>query len=140
MLEIKGMVYCDGTCESGVIINVYEDNQKISHTKTNIFGRFNVDLAMNKYYTVELAKHGCVTKRIVFDTKLPGHVKDLEIFPMDVEIFRRSTLRDISELDYPVGVVKWIDHLNTFHDYVPYSNEMRALQFELLGTDDGRKW
>lgn len=138
VLQVKGLIYCDGVIASGVHINVYEDNDFVFAQKSNILGRFSIELDLGKHYTLELSRPGLITKRIVFKTTIPDKVKHLEIYPMDVELFWNNTNKDISELDYPVGVIQWIGNLNTFHDYVPYSNKMRALQFDLLGVEEQR--
>lgn len=111
-----------------VSVLLYQGNDLISTQKWS--KKFEYDLDMEKYYTMELVKDGFITKRIAIST-FEGD-KGAEPFMFVMELFEKRDGVDESELDFPSAIIEYKKNKGVFSFNVPYSKNIKKEQNEAL--------
>ncbi|MBK9286811.1 MAG: hypothetical protein IPN38_03770 [Flavobacteriales bacterium] len=94
-------------------IIVYKENERVGELTTDKSGKFDVALAINETYSLELRKEGFAAKRIVIDTHMPPLKEDVELtiapIGMDISLLEKSKYdgANTDDLDFPFAIVKW---------------------------------
>ena len=111
-----------------VVINLYQDNEKIS---TQMWSKkFEYNLKLESYYTLELVKEGFIPKRVAIST-FEGD-KSAEPFMFMMELIKEREGVDNSELDFPTAIIKYKKNKGEFNFDVAYSKSVKKEQEELI--------
>jgi hypothetical protein len=70
-LEIFGKVECQKQDISGARVTIFADGEEQAQYKTELNGRFDLKLDMNKVYSVHFDKEGMTTKIVKINTVIP---------------------------------------------------------------------
>lgn len=111
-----------------VSVNLYQGNEKISSQVWS--KKFEYNLELEAYYTIELIKEGFITKRIAIST-FQGN-KNAEPFMFVMELIKERIGVDNSELDFPTAIIKYKKNKGEFNFDETYSKSVKKEQEELL--------
>lgn len=132
VLKFGGNVFFGNDKAEGVTVSIYDGNYLVSESKTSRNGKFAVDLAKNKHYTVQFDKDGFMTKRIVIDTEIGEDGKDnVKTFKFDVGLIKRESGKDYSILDFPIAIIKYHAESNQFYYDNKYTEHMLEAQKDI---------
>ena len=102
-----------------VIINLYSGNQKISTMKWS--KKFEYDLELNKYYTLELVKVGFAVKRIAISTFEGDKGAEPFLFVMEL----KKTIEGEEVDDFPSALIKYEKDEGAFDFDVKYAKNLK---------------
>ncbi|MCK4661582.1 MAG: hypothetical protein KAT68_01850 [Bacteroidales bacterium] len=105
-------------------INIYENGIKGKVYNTNINGKFNFKLDINKSYVIEVAKQGLVAKRISFDTHVPENEIGIWTYKFAIELFPMIEGFDISLLKNPIAKINFDNNYGEFDFDTEYTESM----------------
>lgn len=111
-----------------ITINLYQENDLISTKNWN--KKFDYELEIDKYYTLELVKEGFITKRIAIST-FDGD-KGAEPFMFVMELLKKRDGVDESELDFPSALIEYKKNKGNFNFNVDYSKSIKKEQETVL--------
>ena len=112
----------------GVTVNLYQDNELLSTKKWN--KKFEYNLKLDAYYTMELVKEGFIPKKIAIST-FEGD-KGAEPFLFVMELIKERKGIDDVELDFPTAIIKYKKNTGAFNFDVDYSKSVKKEQEALL--------
>lgn len=102
-----------------VTINLYSGNEVIS--SSNWSKKFEYDLELNKYYTLELVKNGYATKRIAISTFEGDKGAEPFLFVMEL-----TKMKDGEEIDdFPSALIKYEKDEGNFDFDVKYAKNLK---------------
>ncbi len=132
ILKFGGNVYSNNEKSEDVTVSLYEGNYLVSENKTSRSGRFSIDLAKNKHYTVQFDKDGYMTKRVVINTEIGEDGRDnVKTFKFDVGLIKRESGKDYSILDFPIAIIKYHLESNQFFYDSKYTEHMLEAQKDI---------
>lgn len=132
ILRFGGNVYDNSEKAENVTVSLYDGNYLVSEDVTSRNGKFSIDLAKNKHYTVQFDKEGYMTKRIVIDTELGSDGKEnVKTFKFDVGLIKRESGKDYSILDFPIAIIKYHAESNQFFYDSKYTEHMLKAQKDI---------
>lgn len=103
-----------------VEVNLFKGNEKVSTKKWT--KKFEYDLALETYYTLELVKEGFIPKRIAIST-FEGD-KGAEPFMFLMELIAKEDAKGIDE-DYPSALIEYKKDEGTFNFDVKYAKSIK---------------
>jgi hypothetical protein len=115
-----------------VLVNLYEGNVKVSTKKWS--KKFEYDLKLETYYTLELIKEGFIPKRIAISTFEGDKGADPFMFVMELVKERKGV--DNSDLDFPTAIIEYKKNKGEFNFNVAYSKSVKKEQKEALKKKD----
>lgn len=118
----------EGKYMKDITINLYQENDLISTKNWN--KKFDYELEIDKYYTLELVKEGFITKRIAIST-FDGD-KGAEPFMFVMELLKKRDGVDESELDFPSALIEYKKNKGNFNFNVDYSKSIKKEQETVL--------
>ncbi len=124
-LEVTGVAEHNRQPMSGVIINLYEGNNKVDSKTTGSSGHFSFILDFNKYYSIEFTKSGFVSKRIDFDTEVPEDIKTAYVSEFAMSIVKTCEGVDVSAFSDPVDKISFNKRSKEFESDKSYMNRQR---------------
>ncbi|NUQ16225.1 MAG: carboxypeptidase regulatory-like domain-containing protein, partial [Flavobacteriales bacterium] len=118
---IVGRVKVEGGGLENARVVVYKNGEK-DRVLTSGLGKFQMELAFNANYVLSFEKDGFVTKKLVFDTKVPAEAAANGFAPFDfaVSLFKQYDDINIVVFNQPVGVIRYepsVDDLDYDTDY-----------------------
>lgn len=132
ILKFGGDVYTDNEKAADVTVSLFDGNYLVSESKTSRSGKFSIDLAKNKHYTIQFDKDGFMTKRVVIDTEIGEDDRDnLKTFKFDVGLIKRESGKDYSILDFPIAIIKYHSESNQFFYDNKYTEHMLEAQKDI---------
>lgn len=125
-IQVTGHVEKDYQTLDKAIIIMTENNKEIACLLTSATGIFKYKLPLNKFYKLEITKHGLVTKKFEFDTHIPDDVDNHTIFQFSFSIVLFSKYKNMEEgiLDKPLALIKYDKKYNDFFYDFRYSKAM----------------
>ena len=111
----------DGTIE------VFIDGVRDSRRKVSGSGKFNYILEANKDYTFSFSQDGYVTKKITFNTTIPGEraSEGFAPFEFQVTLFKQYEGVNFVVFNQPVGKIKYSEELADFDYDTDYSKSIQ---------------
>ncbi|MBN2613122.1 MAG: hypothetical protein JXB00_16335, partial [Bacteroidales bacterium] len=125
-LEIRGRAELDMQPLNGAIATLYEGNTKINSVRTGSDGMFSFKLEMNKYYVVEVGKERYISKRLAFDTSLPGEETGIWVREFAMSVVKSCDGVDYAALSDPVDVIKYNAKRKDFESDNAHLSKMRS--------------
>ena len=133
-LELKGMIFNDGSRVKDVVVNIYNHNRLFKQIHVKSSNRFVTNLPLNTVMTIEITAPDFHTKRFVIDTEVPNKVTKSQLkYNFDIDIFREEELKNIntSFLDFPVGLVSFNKKKGAFIRNIKYTKRMKKAYLKL---------
>lgn len=124
-LELLGNVKQNGKGLEGAEIKIMKGNEQVDNILSGNNGKFIINLDLDAVYTLLFTKSGCVTKSIIFDTRVPEPIKNqlLSNRKFGIELFKiPEGVEQPKELDKPVAKWSWNDSYDDFDYDLEYSN------------------
>ncbi|HNF32876.1 MAG TPA: hypothetical protein PLU51_10725, partial [Bacteroidia bacterium] len=124
-LELLGNVKQNGKGLEGAEISIMKGNEQVDNILSGNGGKFIINLDLDAVFTLVFSKAGCVTKSIVFDTRVPEPVKNqlLSNRKFGIELFKvPEGVEQPKELAKPVAKWSWNDAYDDFDYDLEYSN------------------
>ena len=109
-----------------VEVNLYKGNEILSTKKWS--KKFEYDLELETYYTLELVKEGFIAKRIAIST-FEGS-KGAEPFLLVMQLMENKDRIEGLDEDYPSALIKYKKDAGTFNFDVNYAKNMRKEEKE----------
>lgn len=138
-IDVKGNVKFDRRPIENAKIEIYENGLQIKQYASNINGRFDFQLDLNKSFIIAITKGGMVTKRIKFDTHVPENEIGIWTYKFTVEIFPMVDGLDITVLKKPIAIIKFDDDWGEFDYDEAYTNSILKDIDRLLKEYEGLK-
>ncbi len=114
VLIVRGLVDEDYEPLRNVKITVLNDSKKVKEAYTDTKGEFELQLGLNKEFTLTFTKEGYVSKKVFVNSAIPeGETGNWAVeFPLG--LFKMYPGLDISALDNPVTKIQYIEKENGF--------------------------
>mgnify|MGYP000448133083 CR=1 FL=1 len=109
-----------------VEVNLYQGNEKVSTTLWSKKFEYNLDL--EKYYTLELIKEGFISKKIAIST-IKGD-KDAEPFLFVMELIKKSKEIKGVDSDYPSALIEFKKEIGGFNFDAEYAKNIKKEEKE----------
>lgn len=136
-LPVYGQITAEGKKVKEGTVRIYKGNEVWQEMTTTKKGYFEIGLDLNKHYTFEFETEGMVTKRIAVNTQVEK--KTAKPIPFECYINLMSTERfegkDISNLDFPVAIVKYNAKKRLFEPSLAYTMNMLREYDKLAATE-----
>ncbi len=107
-----------------VAVNLYKGNEKVSTEKWS--KKFEYDLELETYYTLELVKEGFVSKRIAISTFEGDKGAEPFMFVMEL-IAKEDAVKGMDE-DYPSALIEYKKREGSFNFDVQYAKNIKKQQ------------
>ena len=111
-----------------VVINLYKGNEQISSTKWS--NKFDYDLALETYYTIELIKEGFIPKKIAVSTFQGDKGAEPFLFVMELVAVKDAT-KDVDS-DFPSALIEYKKDEGSFDFDEDYAKNLKKAQKEAL--------
>ncbi|NQX91089.1 MAG: hypothetical protein HRT74_02940 [Flavobacteriales bacterium] len=133
MVPIAGIVTEEGKKCKDAKVQIYEGNTEVDVLYTPNNGKFMVELAFNKYYTIRISKKGMVAKIISIDTRVKSDRVKVPIYQCDVDLVPEKLFIGLnaSLLDFPMAIVVYNRKKGEFEHNEEYTAHMRTAYEEL---------
>ena len=135
-LEIRGISEFDMEPLSRATINLYEGSNLIKTVNSGSDGTFSFKLDMNKQYTIEVTREGFISKRIVFNTRMPDEEKGTWMNEFSIGLFKSCSGVNYDILKQPVDQVSFDARRREFISDKDYVNNMRPKMEALMIKSD----
>ncbi len=112
----------------GVSVKLYEGNELVSTKKWSY--KFNYELKLETYYTMELEKSGFITKRIAIST-FEGD-KGAEPFMFVMELIEKKDAIEDVDSDFPSALIEYKKDEGEFDFDEKYAKNLKKEQKEAL--------
>ncbi len=136
LLPVDAIILDAGKPVDACSVTLHKGGVRMETFITRRKGQFQTGLEHGHLYTLEFAKAGFITKRIVVDTRADVHPSKLPGMPMlmDVEMLRSDRYRGIETdaLDMPFAIVRFDKRANAFVQDADYAQEMHRTNSALL--------
>jgi hypothetical protein len=137
-LPVYGRVKNGKTKVDGATIRLYKENCIVRTYQTEKNGKFEMELDLGAYYTLEVVKEGYITKRIGINTvsKVEFERMDYQPYGVDINLTSEDSYVgvNIDMLDYPFALVSYDHHDSMFVHDENYTEEMILDNARLLET------
>jgi hypothetical protein len=128
-IRIQGIVERYGKKADGVNVVLYKNNKEFKKITTTSNGKFKFDLDVNQQYLIEVSKLQHATIKLGFDTHFPEKLIKEGVegeFKIKVDIVEKLEGLDLSILDQPIAIVKFLQKENRFDYDQQYFNSIKA--------------
>lgn len=131
---LTGKVFNNEERVTGLVINVYSENEliKVFHARSS--HHFRLYLPKDKMLTILITAPNFHSKCFFFNTNLPSELKKMPSYRFDMDIFSEKELEGVntSFLDFPAGIVKYHVKKKVFLRDKAYTKKMKKAYFKLL--------
>lgn len=137
-LEVYGRITDGENKLPGCLVLVFKGNEQVGAITTDKGGKFDVRLALNGDYALELRKEGFAPKRILIDTHMPKLREDAEVviapIGMDISLLEKVKYTGVNtdELDFPFAIVRWSKRDMAFTQDPAYTIDMQRTNGAIL--------
>ncbi len=111
-----------------VVINLYKGNEQISSIKWS--NKFDYDLALETYYTIELVKEGFVPKKIAVSTFQGDKGAEPFLFVMEL-VAEKDAVKDVDS-DFPSALIEYKKDEGSFDFDEDYAKNLKKAQKEAI--------
>lgn len=127
-LPVKGLVTLSGVKIKEYRIKLFQDNKEQGEIALDRKGGFNLELDINKVYSLRITKEGCQGKLIWIDTTLPEGLVKYPAYPcvVNLEPVEKFKTSDPFYLDFPSAIVRWNEEKKGFYHSESYLSEIQT--------------
>ena len=132
---VNGRLKVESGDLSGAKVVVYKNGVK-ERTITQDLSRFSMDLDMQQNYILSFEKEGFVSKKIAFNTNVPGEAVNNPFVPFDfaVSIFKQYDDVNIVVFNQPVGIIRYETGSGDFDYDTDYTASIQSQLQETLAA------
>lgn len=132
-LQLLGKVYNNKSVVRGLIVNVYQDNEKIKTVHVKNSNRFRLNVPYNSMLTIEITAPEFHAKRFIIDSNVPKTIKHTLKYEFDIDIFKEEEIVGVNTtvLDFPVGLVNFDEKKKIFRRDKKYTKRMKKVYLNL---------
>jgi hypothetical protein len=125
-LTVSGRLRVDGGSMDGTRMVVYKDGEK-QRTITDL-KKFSLDLELGGNYILSFEKEGFVTKKLSFNTNVPGGQEATPFMPFTfvVSLFKQYDGVNIVVFNQPVGMIRYDDTQEEFDYDTDYTKSIQS--------------
>jgi hypothetical protein len=129
---VNGRLKADGGDLSGARAVVYKNGVK-ERTIASGLSKFTLDLELNASYVVSFEKEGFVSKKLSFDTHVPGEAVAQGFTPFDfaVSLFKQYEGVSIVVFNQPVGMIRYDAVAGDFDYDTDYTKSIQSQMQEV---------
>lgn len=130
-LPVQGEVTVEGQQTSEFEVTVYRDNEDMGKITADKKGRFNLELDIDRSYTLMISKPGYQNKMIYLDTALPEGLVTYPAYDCFVNLMpSNATNIDPFYTDFPSAIVRYDAEQGGFYHS---DNYLTHIQTKLAG-------
>lgn len=132
-LKIEGVIFHGSKEVNNVDVSIFRDNTSIKEFEVRGKNKVVTNIPLYEIITVEFNSPGYYTKRVMFDTNVPDDAKTRNLtYTFDVDLYSLEEIQgmNISELDFPIGLVKY--NKNKFDENTPYTRRKKIEHIDML--------
>ena len=137
-LPVYGLVKQGNEKIENATVSLYKANEIVKTFKTGKNGKFEMELDLGAYYTIEVVKDGFITKRIGINTVSQVQYRKMDYVPyaVDISITPNNEFCGVNTdpLDFPFALVSYYHEDRMFVHNEEYTTEMNELKERLLHT------
>ncbi len=132
---VNGRMKVEAGDLAGARVVVYKNGVK-ERTITQNLSKFSLDLDMQQNYILSFEKDGFVSKKIAFNTKVPGEAVGNDFIPFDfaVSIFKQYDDVNIVVFNQPVGIIRYESSTGDFDYDTDYTKSIQSQLQEALAA------
>jgi hypothetical protein len=132
---VNGRMKVEAGDLSGAKVVVYRNGAK-ERTVTQDLSKFSMELDMQQNYILSFEKEGFVTKKIAFNTRVPGDAVNNTFVPFDfaVSIFKQYDDVNIVVFNQPVGIIRYEPGSGDFDYDTDYTASIQSQLQEALAA------
>ncbi len=132
-LQLIGKVFNNKSVVRGLIVNVYQDNEKIKSVHVKNSNRFRLNVPYHSMLTIEITAPDFHAKRFILDSNVPKTVRNTLKYEFDIDIFKEEEIVGVntSILDFPVGLVAFDEKKKIFKRDKKYTKRMKKVYLNL---------
>lgn len=131
-LRISGFLRDGWKPISGSMVQLYSYGSLLMVAETDLSGRFNFDLELNREYQLIFAAYGYVTKRLSIDTNVRENEEREWTYWFNMEIFPEIPDTDFSVFQLPVAKIYYSSRFGEFDFDNNYSGKFKNLSNSLI--------
>lgn len=129
VLELKGLVEeftDDYEPLRGVKVSMKTGGEEVKNIKTDRDGIFDLEMEVNKDYTIEFSKEDYVSKKIFVDASVPEGEEGTWTVEFSITLFKMYPGLDVSALEDPVTKIVFFENEGGFDYDRRYTEKMMA--------------
>ncbi|MEZ4755263.1 MAG: hypothetical protein R2817_00380 [Flavobacteriales bacterium] len=132
---VNGRMKVEAGDLAGARVVVYKNGVK-ERTITQNLAKFSLDLDLQQNYILSFEKDGFVSKKIAFNTKVPGSAVGNDFIPFDfaVSIFKQYDDVNIVVFNQPVGIIRYESSTGDFDYDTDYTRSIQSQLQEALAA------
>lgn len=125
--EIKGRLKVEGGSLDGCRLVMYKDGSK-HRTLSSDLNRFSLELELGSEYVLSFEKNGFVTKKLLFNTKVPAAQAQGRFTPFEfvVSLFKQYDGVNTVVFNQPVGRIRFDDRIADFDYDTDYTKSIQS--------------
>ncbi|HPW67094.1 MAG TPA: hypothetical protein PLS84_08470 [Salinivirgaceae bacterium] len=131
-LRISGFLRDGWKPISGSMVQLYSYGSLLMVAETDLAGRFNFELELNREYQLIFAAYGYVTKRLTIDTNVRENEEREWTYWFNMEIFPEIPETDFSVFQLPVAKIYYFSNFGEFDFDYNYSGKIKNLSNNLV--------
>ncbi len=137
---VNGRMKVEGGSMEGARAVVYKDGVK-ERTITTSLAKFTLDLGLNSNYVISFERDGFVSKKISFNTSVPGDAVANGFTPFDfaVSLFKQYDDVNIVVFNQPVGVIRYEPSVGDFDYDTDYTKSIQSQLNEVVEQVEKKK-
>jgi tetratricopeptide (TPR) repeat protein len=131
-LRISGFLRDGWKPVSGSLVQLYSHGALLMVAETDLSGRFDFDLELNREYQLIFGAYGYVTKRLTVDTSVRDYEVRDWIYWFNMELFPEIQEIDFSVFQLPVAKIFYSPNWGEFDFDHAYTGRLRTLSNNLV--------
>ncbi len=131
-LRISGFLRDGWKPISGSLVQLYSQGALLMVAETDLSGRFDFDLELNREYQLIFAAYGYVTKRLNIDTSVRDYEARDWVYWFNMELFPEIEEIDFSVFQLPVAKVFYSPNWGEFDFDHTYTGKIKTLSNNLI--------
>lgn len=135
-LEIRGLVELEAKPLAGALVAIWNGDSMFDSLETNKKGKFVYRLDINNQYTIIFSKNGLASKRLAFNTTIPGGESGFWINEFAIELIKLCDGIDYSILNEPIDNIEFDEKSFVFVSNMDYMVEILPKLKDLLEASE----
>lgn len=131
-MEVKGQVVHNGTPLVDVEINIYAEGTLVQTITDLKKGEFSFNLSLQRDFIIEFKHDGLVTKTASVNSHVPGNVKKVAAYEMEIELRDSKPGIDLSSLEMPFYIIEFDNYNKKFVYHAGHTVDMMLAELEVL--------
>lgn len=131
-MVVKGQVVHDGMPLNNVKINIYAEGRLVRTIDDLEKGEFKFDLSLHRDFLIEFQSDGMITKTAAVNSHIPGTVKRVPAYEMQIDLKSNKPGADLSALEMPFYIIEFDRYQRKFIYHAGHTVDMMLAELEVL--------